>query len=90
MAEFNVNSVAYDVALAVEQLRRGVRTTESGERTESRERLQDVLREICDSGLAREALLVAFCGLATMTDDDPTRLTNALDLTADRMLGLVP
>jgi hypothetical protein len=90
MREFNLNSIAYDVALAVEQLRRGVKSTDSGEKHESRVRLHDVLREICDNGVAREALLVAFCGLATMTDDDPTRLTDALELTADRMLDLAP
>lgn len=86
MSEVNVSSIAYDVSLAVEQLRRAVHP--SGEM--ARHRLHDVLGEIRDNDLVYEALLVAICGLAKMTDDDPDRLTNALDLTADRMLDVVP
>ncbi len=88
MAEVNVSSIAYDVSLVVEQLRRAVEPTDSGEK--ARHRLHDALREIRDNDLVYEALLVAICGLAKITDDDPTRLTNALELTADRMLDLVP
>lgn len=86
MSEVNVSSIAYDVSLVVEQLRRAVHP--SGE--QARQRLHDALREIRDNDLVYEALLVAICGLAKMTDDDPDRLTSALDLTADRMLDVVP